>query len=259
MSKWSRSLPWIVASGVGLFAYVWFFGIQTLFAVETRYEGRKVPILNSVPVALEDLSISNAHGEKLSFYGAELEVPWKDVDEEKTRTVGNMLAIYFRSGDSILLCVSPADGFIKGLSREKNIDPQLFAQIYGPQVLRSDYALQKAIFETTPAQITPFTTRSRAAGLMSITIVKAIMPPTSDWGIYNIASNEFKGFQLGNPARHPRRMCLELYRDDAHFEIVIDQNIAGSNQAITQAELNRIIQTTHKTASAPSTFTMKPA
>jgi|HubBroStandDraft_6_1064221.scaffolds.fasta_scaffold23381_3 hypothetical protein len=258
MSKWTRSWTWIATLGIGLLAYVWFFGMQTLFAVETRHEGRKVPILNSVPVALEDLSISNAHGEKLSFRGAEFEVPWNDVDEDKTRIVGNLLGIFFRSGRSILLWVGPEDIFIKGLSRDKNVDPDVFARTYGPEVLRSDYALQKAIFETTPSQITPFTARSKAAGLMSIIVVKAVMPPTSDWGIYSVASNEFKGFQLGNPARRPSRMCLELYRDDAHFEIVIDQNMVGPNPGITQAELNRIIQTTHKTASAQSTFTMKP-
>jgi hypothetical protein len=152
----------------------------------------------------------------------------------------------------------PPDGFIKGLSRDKNIDPEVFAQLYGPEVLRSDYALQKAIFETTPSQIGLLTTRSRAAGLFSVIVVKGVMPPTTDSAIYNIQSNEFKGFQLGNPARRPKKMCLELYKDDAHFEIVIDQSVDGGSSGITQAELNRIIQTAHGTANTEAVLTMKP-
>jgi hypothetical protein len=41
-------------------------------------------------------------------------------------------------------------------------------------------------------------------------IVKAIMPPTTDWAIHKIKSKDFKGFQLGDPARRPKKMCLEL-------------------------------------------------
>jgi hypothetical protein len=107
MRKWWRRLLWIGAVGVAIFACAWFFGLQTLFALETWHVGHKVPILNSVPVTLEDLSISNAPGKKLSFQGAEFEVPWNDVDEAKTRIVRNWLLIYFRSGRSILLCVTP--------------------------------------------------------------------------------------------------------------------------------------------------------
>ena len=84
------------------------------------------------------------------------------------------------------------------------------------------------------------------------------MPPTTDWAIYNIRSKDFKGFQLGNPARHPKKMSLELYSDDVELEINITQSECRPTPAITQAEINRIIQTAHKTAHAQPILNVNP-
>jgi hypothetical protein len=263
MSKWARRLLWGVASLGGivtvLVIYAWFFGTQTFFALQTRYMARRMPIVESVPIELEDLTVSTAKRRKLSFQGAEFEVPWNDIDEQKTRIVGKWAVIYFQSGRSIILCVGTSDMFLKGLSKDKTPDPAVFARIYGPQVLKSDYALYDALYKTTPSQITLTTPSNRAAGLGVSLMVKAIMPPTTDWAIFRVQSNGAKGFQLGNPARRPKKMCLELFTEDAEYEINISQDGAGVTPPITQAELNRIIQTVHKTADAQSTLTVNPA
>lgn len=263
MSKWARRLLWGVASLSGfvtvLIIYAWFFGTQTFFALQTRRMARQMPIVKSVPVELQDLTVSTVKGKKLSFQGAEFEVPWDDIDEQKTRTVGNWAVIQFQSGRSILLCVGTSDMFLKGLSKDKTPDPEVFAKIYGPQVLKSDYALYDALYKTTPSQITLTTPSSRAAGLGVALMLKAIMPPTTDWAIFRVQSSGAKGFQLGNPARRPKKMCLELFTGDAEYEINITQDMAGATPPVTQAELNRIIQTVHKTGNAQSTLTVNPA
>lgn len=239
--------------------YLWFFGPQTFFALWARNIGRKVPIVKSAPVDLKDLSVSKAKGEKVSFMGAEFEVPWDDADEDKARVFKSMALVHFRSGNSILLCVGAPDGFITDLAKSKTPDPELFKAMFGPEVLRSDYALQKAIFETTPSQINLFTPANRAAGLSAVILIKALMPPTTDWAIFRIQSENFKGFQLGDPAHRPRKMCLELYSENAHFEIVIDQDTNSPGPAITQAELNMIIQTARKTTDKDANFTVAPS
>jgi len=259
MKKWKRIFLWASAFVIACVVYLWYFGVQTFCSWQTRRIGREIPIVKSVPVELQDLTVSKVKGEKLSFMGAEFEVPWNDVDEEKSRIVGNWVLINFRSGNSIILCVSQPGDFITSISKNAAIDPKLFAGIYGPEVLHSDYALTKAIFETTPSQVTLFTPTNRAAGLSSIILIKAIMPPTTDWAIYNIRSNDLKGFQLGDPVRRPKKMCLELYADDVEFEINISQNTSGPTPGITQAELNRIIQTAHKAAHPQSIFTVNPS
>jgi hypothetical protein len=259
MSKWKRKLLWASAVVTVCIVYLFFFGTQTFFALWTRNIGRKIPIVKSVPADLKDASVSPAKGERLSFKGIEFEVPWDDLDEQKTRIVGSWLLIHFRSGNSIILCVEPPDGFIADMTKSKTPDPELFRAMYGPQVLRSDYALHKAIFETTPSQINLFTPANRAAGLSSVIIIKAIMPPTTDWAIYRIQSQNVKGFQLGDPVRRPKKMCLELYGDDVHFEINIEQNTSSPSPGITQAELNRIIQTARKALHTDSKFTLSPS
>jgi len=259
MRKWKRRLLWVSASVIACVVYLWLFGVQTFFALQTRKIGREIPIVKSIPVELQDLSVSEVKGEKISFMGAEFEVPWNDIDEEKSRIVGNWVLIVFRSGNSIILCVSKPGDFITSMSKNEATDPRLFAAIYGPEVLRSDYALNKAIFETTPSQITLFTPTNRAAELSSIILIKAIMPPTTDWAIYNIRSKDFKGFQLGNPVRRPKKMSLQLYADDVEFEINISQNTNGPNPAISQPDINRTIQTAHKAAHPQSIFKVNPS
>jgi hypothetical protein len=258
MTKTNHKWLWAGSIAITCIAYLWFFGAQTFFVFQTRRIGRQIPIVNSTPVELKDSSISEMRGERLSFMGIEFEVPWSDVDE-KTQVVGNWAVFHFRSGNSMTLCVTPPDGFIAGIAKSKTPDPDLFRAMYGPDALRSDYALHKAIFETTPSQITLSTPVNRAAGLSMVILIKGIMPPATDWAIYNIRSKDFKGFQLGEPLRRPRKMCLELYNDDVHIEINIEQNTSASTSGITQAELNRIIQTTHKASVAEAKIRVTPS
>jgi hypothetical protein len=100
--------------------------------------GREIPIAKSAPIDLQDLSVSKAKGEKLSFKGAEFEVTWNDVDEKKSRVVGGWGLIVFRSGNSIILCVTPPKDFMNDMFRNKITSPELFAGLYGSDVLRSD-------------------------------------------------------------------------------------------------------------------------
>jgi hypothetical protein len=124
--------------------------------------------------------------------------------------------------------------------------------------LNSDFRLKEAIYETTPSQINLLTPVNRAAGLSSVILVKAIMPPTTDWQIYKIRSGDPQGFQLGDPVRRPEKLCVELHGRDIGFEINIAQNSDGPAPAITQPELNRIIQTAHRTVDESSTIKVDP-
>ena len=258
MSKWKSRLLRVGGLLSLCVVYLLFFGAQTFFALWARKIGRQIPIVKSVPVDLTDLSVSQARGERISFKGGEFEVPWDDVDLKKTRVTGNWLVVALRSGKALIFTVEAADGFIESSRKDKTPDPELFKAIYGPDVLASDYTLYKAIFETTPSQFNLFTPARRAAGLSSVILVKAIMPPTTDWAIYKVQSQNFQGFQLGDPVRHPNKMCLELFTTDAHFEVSLVQNAATTGPSITQAELNRIIQSIHKVAPAAENFTITP-
>lgn len=106
MSRWIRLLCWLGGFVVVAGVYVWLFGVQTFCALQTRWMGRKAPIVNSVPVDLQDLSVSDATGEKLSYLGADFEVPWDDLDHQKTQVNGNWVFLTFRSGLAMIVCIN---------------------------------------------------------------------------------------------------------------------------------------------------------
>jgi hypothetical protein len=258
MSKRKRIFGTLSIAVVVCAVYLWFFGPQTFFAINSRKLGRDIPIVKSAPVELRNLDVSQERGEKLSFKGIEFEVPWSDVDENKSRIVAGWALISFRSGNGIILCVNPPKDLMNDMFRNKAIGPELFTSLYGPEVLESDYALQRAIFETTPSKINLFMPSNRAAGLSSVLIMKAIMPPTTDWAIYTVQSANFKGFQLGDPRRRPRKMSLELFGENVEIEINIDQLQSAATPAITQAEINRIVQSAHQVSNAQPSLTVNP-
>lgn len=258
MSKWLRILIGLGILGVVCAVYLWFFGMQTFFVIETRKWARQIPIVKSVPVELRDSSVSTIPGEKLSFMGVEFEVPWNDVDEKNSKIVRNWAFIHFNSGNVIILCVNPPKGFMNDFFHDKTFSPELFTALYGPDVLRSDYEFKKAIFETTPSEVTLLTPSNRAAGLTAVLMIKGIMPPTTDWAIYNVRSKSLRGFQLGDPVRRPFKMSLELSGDDAEIEINFIQKQSGPTPAITQADINRIIQSAHSIANPQPVLSVNP-
>src|SRR5579859_5048200 len=75
------------------------------------------PAMWKVPVAIPDLAISTALGMKLSYFGWQFEVPWKDLDPSKTKLVGKppwqWQMICFRSGRRIIFIRRPANYWSK--------------------------------------------------------------------------------------------------------------------------------------------------
>lgn len=49
MSNPKRTLFILAASGLLCGAYLWFFGVATMFALEARYVGWKTPVVNKTP------------------------------------------------------------------------------------------------------------------------------------------------------------------------------------------------------------------
>jgi len=41
---------------------------------------------------------------------------------------------------------------------------------------------------------------------------------SADTGIFNIQNQSYRGFQLGDPKAHPRRVAVQLYSDEGSIE-----------------------------------------
>jgi len=245
VSKWKRILLWagvvVLVGGV----YLWFFGVQTTSTLIVRYQFRKLPDVAKTPVPLTDLSISSLPHRTTSFSGYEFELPSDDVDEGKDKTFGTVHVSYFRSGNAFWFSTFPPKDFVNGLIKAGNLDPQDLKQLYGEDTLESDYAFHKKMLELTPSQITPFVSQKRAISGQVLLLIKAISMPKAGSGIFWIQTRDFKGFQFENPQSRPSRITVELFSNDGGIDLIFMQK-AGV-PASSQAEINRVIQSIHKT------------
>lgn len=226
MSRRSR-----IALGVGSLAavcavYLWFFGIQTFSMVEARRLARKQPLVTIIPTELTDLSISQTPGRKLSYFGYEFEIPWSDLDEEKTKVIEDSQTfasalMVFRSGNVIAFWSSPPNQVI-------------------------NYGIQRAILEATPDHFSLLTPKKEAIDeRLLLTMKAAIIGSDAESGIYSVRTREFQGFQYGRPQNPPKRLRTELFGNDRSLKILFGQKPNGAVM-ISQADINRIVQSIHK-------------
>lgn len=250
MSK--RQRIFLVWANVFLVAgfYVWYFGAATLFVLETRYVEWKSPIVKKIPVELTDLSVSQAPGLKLSYFGYEFEVPWDDLDEGKIKQVGKMKMqrIAFRSGNVILFSRTAPKEFVQTFLSTAKADPDNARKLWGEEALQSDYSLHRLILEATPGQVSLFTRREDAARGAMLLVTKGVMvvPKGGESGIFRVRTGGFQGFQYGDPQSRPKSLNVEIFADDGGLNFIFAQRGEGPSPAITQAEINRVIQTVRK-------------
>ena len=229
-------------------AYLWFFGFQTLIALEARYLTRKAPVLRGTPAQLMDSSISRSPGRKLSYLGYEFEVPWNDVDGAKSGLIpdSNKAMIVFQSGNSLSVWHGSPRAFLNSVLSNDKIDQNTLRRIVGDDALQSDYALYRTILRMTPDKMTPFESQSDAANHALLLLVKGIcMPPGSESGVFAVSAGEFSGFQFGRPANPSGELSVRLFSDSSSLNFIFVQK-AGGSTVISQPDINRILYTLRK-------------
>ncbi|HXL22808.1 MAG TPA: hypothetical protein VOA78_10095 [Candidatus Dormibacteraeota bacterium] len=247
MSRWTRVLSLFGIVVVACITYLWFFGTQTFFVLEAYSVARKLPFVRRTPIEQTDLSISQAPGLNLSYFGYEFEVPWTDIDREKTKILGgNKAIIAFRSGNVLSVWSAPPHEFMNGLFEQGKIDRDTFRKVYGDEALQSDYNFQRLILETTPDKITLFSSKKTVVSHSVVLMLKAIsVPGDPNSGIFAIQGKEFRGFQYGRVQNPPKQLSVELFPENGHLDLLFGQKKNGP-AVISQADINRIVQTIHK-------------
>jgi hypothetical protein len=247
MFRWKRVLTSFGIVVIGCVTYLWLFGTQTFFVLEAHNAARKLPFVKLAPIELADLSISQAPGMKLSYFGYEFEIPWTDIDEGKTKIIGgNKAIIVFRSGNVLSIWSGQPHEFMNGLLEQWKIDRETFRKMYGNEALQSDYNFQRLILETTPDKITLFSPRETAVSQGMLLMVKAIsVPGDPNSGIFAVQGKALKGFQYGRPESPLKHLSVELFPEDGHLDLLFGQKKDGPT-IISQADINRIVQTMEK-------------
>jgi len=238
-----RRRIWCTIAFVAICVYIQIFGVATWFVV---VKGRNLsdkddPALWETPVALQNLSTSSAPGKKLSYLGYEFEVPWNDLDEQKTKLVGSWQLIVFHSGKYLIFAMLPPIASETKLSR-----------FNGNEASDSDYEFRRAMLETTPAKIGLFTSQGEATRGISRLLMKSvdILANNGQSGIFLIENGNFRGFQYGNPDSRPHEIVDDLFADKGRLHFVFCEEKCGG---ISQAEINRVIQSVRPQSDATGT------
>jgi len=200
----------VIGSAIILVAACYFWGHQTVQAWQFRSQGKKSPILWMIPQALPIEPANSATGTKLTQGSLEFEVPWTDLDQKK-ETRGEILLSNFVFTHGVGITVLAGKGVISELEGKR---PGLTAQlepVLGANAIQSDFALTKAMLDVTPEKLKPWMSRSEAVQVATLLNLKTWMLSDGGTGIFRIATQNWTGFQFGDPAHNPQHIRLELY------------------------------------------------
>ncbi len=230
-----------------------FIGAEWVAPVVMSFDTVRKPPRDArlVPVDLPDLSISRSPGRKLSYFGYEFEIPWNDLDETKTKS-GPMVVLSFHSGLGMMVGASQAKLWVNGLSSNWHVSQASLQSAFGADTMRSDYNFFKMLYEFTPEQMHRWALSPRVhyREFMLLTLKSAALLPPAEKGFFNIHNQGYRGFQQGSPNNTPM-VFVSLYSDDGEIEFTIFRT-DHQNLALAQAEINRIVQSLHKSADGES-------
>jgi hypothetical protein len=206
------------------------------------------PVARVVPKNLDDLSISQALGTKLAYFGYEFEVPWTDLDQTQTKLSPaenpRKAVLTFRSGLRMAVTAIPPREWAKDLAAEMKVPQERVESTFG----QSDYDFLKNLYEFTPAKMHYWDAYRTLSHEQFLLLVKSIsLTKWADSGIFKIENQGFKGFQEGNPQARQDGISVHLLSDEGSVEFIFLQKDYGQPGGLMQPEINRIIQSLQRT------------
>jgi len=213
-----------------------------------------LPVAKIVPTELKDHSVSQSPATKLSYVGYEFEVPWNDLDDAKTalypkdKPEKTRVVLTFRSGLRLMVTAVPPREFAQLWATDFKTPPQGVEILFGPGSSTSDYTFVKNVYGFTPDKMHYWSFSSALhAREQMVLLTKSIMPArAAATGIFYVQNQEYKGFQQGSPEGRQDGLVLDLYSDESHFELIFLQKDYHNATGVTQAEINRVIQSVRR-------------
>jgi len=237
-----RALIWsAVVAAIVVLALTWAFGFQTATAIMVRYKSRGIPEAHEIPVPLGDISVADTGHRRVSFGGYSFELPEDDGDDARSRRANNIEVTAFRSGNALWFSKFPPRSFIGGIEKEMKVSASDIARSYGATAARSDYDFYAAVLNMTPEKLSPFESGRQSARDSLLLMIKLIVMPRADTGLFSIQENGWRGFQFGDPRKGPPRIADELYSDAGGVDFIFFRKNGASGAGITQARINRVL------------------
>jgi len=245
----SRSFLLLCGAVIGILAFSYLWGTQTVLAFTLRHQAKKAVILDEKPLPIPSLAANSAPGMRLVPAGFSFEVPWDDLDVPNCKFGGNIAVFKFRSGRTLSF-FGPSENHEDPLStvgRSFGEGKGNKKSLFGPDTTRTNYSFQRALLEATPRDVTPFSPRQAAVRSSMLLIMKRVSAVGGETGLFELQANRWKGFQFDDPSKSPRKVTLEVYdNQDRKVEIVFCPGMPGQ-AGVSQADINRVLQSLHST------------
>ena len=224
--RMSRTFLAIMGGVLGILVVGYLWGFQTAMSFELRHQAKRFPQLNMRPQSLPPVAANNSPGATLAHAGLGIEVPWEDLDAKKSKYSKSLAVFAFHSGKVVSLYGPSPSGedLLSSVEKSFGDDQGKVIEVFGPSVK-------------------PWMDHREAERMSTLLTIKALSPVGGATGIFEVAANGWRGFQFDDPAKKPRLVTLELYDpQDRRVEIIFASK-SGATERITQADINRVIQT----------------
>ncbi len=159
-----------------------------------------------------------------------------------------MVGLVFRSGLHLIVGAVAARALPNGFVREGKLSSHNFESVFAAAV-QSGYDFHKHLYEFTPDKmhlwaLSP-SLHYREQFLLNMKEV-VLAGSSADTGIFNVQNQNWRGFQLGDPNAHPRRIAVHLYSGKNSVELTFAGKDGRGPVAVTQSEINRIVESLHE-------------
>ncbi len=243
---------------LGIVAAILLLATQWILPVIGSIETAHKPPIGSwlVPRDLTDHSVTTTAGTELSYFGYQFEVPWTDIDETRTKLYPNMVVLTFHSGLKMMVGASPPKLWLSQLFGKSN---NMEVRLEKTFSVHSDYEFLSTLYAFTPAQMHLWAlsprTHYREVFMLNIKSVAVLNEAQS--GFFYVGNSTFKGFQKGDPQSWPQNyrpksratVYLHMFSkaDQGSLSLTLLQKDFHNSAGVSQADINRIIETLHRT------------
>jgi hypothetical protein len=233
-------------------ALAWAFWFQALAWHEARQMGKSDACLALVPGPLLEQSATRTAGSRQTYFGYEFEIPWPA--PQKVKQTSTLVDLVFRGGFGAVFW-NPAErhNFIHDVTanRQRLEIRNFLGAVIGRDAARSDYNFLKGQLEVTPDQISPMQSRRDANSRLTLLRMKSVDCSQKPSAFYSFKWRELNCFQIGDPSKdfHVEVRCFDS--GDREFNFLFGVRKGGSSLKISQADINRVVQSV-RPAAAPS-------
>jgi hypothetical protein len=257
-SAWSAII--LVAIIIIVAIYSTSYGLQTMQWISAHQWASANPWLRDVPqpivssnaatVAADTAPTPTAksngkkvegqpNGTDVGEYGYQMTVPWTSRMKETPSAGGAQFR--FDTGQIIVFGDPDAQLDTVHILRDTPGDQYMpFAPLFANGSIAENYDLYKAVYDSSPSQVSPMTNyataqRDRILLLMKLSFGFDLAKP-----IYSFDFGRNKGFQFGNPAKGP--VAIRAFGPhDKQFRFIFAV-FSGSGGQITQEDINQAMQ-----------------